>query len=77
MKIEVYAVLKDHFEPCFTMTSQMNSIAALRQELIMQQPVAAAILKASRFAVNNQMVSDDYKLTDNDTIAVLPPASGG
>ena len=77
MKVEVYAVLKDYFEPSFSMAVPASSISELKQQLLEKNPHAAGVLKASRFAVNNEFVQEDYKLSAHDTIAVLPPASGG
>ena len=77
MKVEVYAVLKDYFEGSFSVAEPAASVSELKQQLLAKNPGAANILKASRFAVNNQFVQEDYKLSEHDTIAVLPPASGG
>ena len=76
MKVEVYAVLKEYFEPQFTISS-IDSVSELKQQLIQQNPGAENILKACRFAVNNEFVLEEYKLQEHDTVAVLPPASGG
>jgi molybdopterin converting factor small subunit len=77
MKIEVYAVLKDYFEPSFSIAAEACSVSELKQQLLEKNPQAAGVLKASRFAVNNEFVQEDYKLSAHDIIAVLPPASGG
>ena len=77
MRVEVYAVLKDHFDASFPLSGQVGSISELKQELVKIKPGAAPILEACRFAVNNEFVPEDYKLNEHDTIAVLPPASGG
>jgi molybdopterin synthase sulfur carrier subunit len=37
----------------------------------------AEILDKSMFAVNENYVSEDYQLKDGDTVAVIPPVSGG
>ena len=77
MKVEVYAVLKDYFEPSFSVTGAAASVSELKQQLAKKNPQAADVLKACRFAVNNEFVQEDFKLSEHDTIAVLPPASGG
>ena len=77
MKVNVYAILKEHFEPSFTVTEEISSVAQLRLKLAEMQPEAKDILQASRFAVNNEFIDNDFKLSVHDNIAVLPPASGG
>lgn len=77
MKVDVYAVLKDHFAAGFSVESPVESIGDLKQHLMKAKPGAASILQTCRFAVNNEFVQEDFKLKENDIIAVLPPASGG
>lgn len=77
MRVEVFAVLKDHFDAKFSLSESVDSVSDLKQRLINEKPSAAGILQACRFAVNNEFVSEDYKLNKDDTIAILPPASGG
>lgn len=77
MRVEVFAVLKDYFEPSFSIAAPVASVIELKQELAQKNPGAANVLEACRFAVNNEFVAEDFKLNEHDTIAVLPPASGG
>lgn len=77
MKVQVYAVLKDHFAKEFEVQADMPDAAALKQYLIRQNPAAANILNICRFAVNDEFVDNDFQLNEHDTIAILPPASGG
>jgi sulfur-carrier protein len=77
MKIEVYALLKEYFEKQFVVKEQIADIETLRAHLSVQQPGAIDILKACRFAVDDEFVEDTYQLKENDCISIIPPSSGG
>lgn len=77
MKVTVYAVLKDYFDPSFQLDEKLTSIEALKNKLEQIKPQAAAVLNASRFAVNDEFVNLDFKIKEDDSISVLPPSSGG
>lgn len=77
MKIQVYAVLKEHFEKEFTLQQNFADVNALKTFLIAKNPHAAGVLNSSRFAVDNEFVENDYNLTENDHISIMPPSSGG
>jgi molybdopterin synthase sulfur carrier subunit len=77
MKVQVYAVLKDYFEKEFTLEQSFVLIENLKSFLIQQNPKAENILNISRFAVNNEIVENDYILNEHDNISILPPSSGG
>lgn len=36
-----------------------------------------AIVDASAFAVNDEIVADNYQIKNNDILAILPPVCGG
>lgn len=46
-------------------------------EAVRAHPPLAALLPTVRFAVNEQMAERDRRLRPGDTVAVLPPFSGG
>lgn len=77
MKIEVFAVLKDYFKKEFEIADQLNTIADLKQHLITLNPSSAEVLSRCRFAVADDFVIDNYKITRNDHIMIIPPGSGG
>jgi molybdopterin synthase sulfur carrier subunit len=77
MKIQVYAVLKDYFEKEFTLSQSFETVNALKSFLISQNPKAENILNISRFAVDNEIVENDFSLNSHDNISILPPSSGG
>jgi molybdopterin synthase sulfur carrier subunit len=77
MKIKVYAVLKDYFEPEIDLALTSINISALKSELLAINPSAKEILNLSRFAVNDAFVNNDYQILPHDTISIIPPSSGG
>ena len=77
MKVTVYAVLKDFFDHSFTLNERLSSVEELKNRLEQIKPQSAAVLKACRFAVNNEFVNLDFKIKEDDSISILPPASGG
>jgi molybdopterin converting factor small subunit len=77
MKVNVFAVLKDYFDPSFSVNEKLVSIKEVKNKLVQINPQSENILKVCRFAVNDELVSEDHKISDHDVISVLPPASGG
>jgi molybdopterin synthase sulfur carrier subunit len=77
MKVQVFAVLKDHFDKEFEVTGTVKNIEALRTKLREINPACGGILDSCRFAVNDDFIDNDFKLQENDTIVILPPSSGG
>ena len=76
MKVTVYAVLKDYFERSFDI-DKVSSVQELKKKLEDIKPSAAPVLNACRFAVNDEFVDLDFKIKEDDSISILPPASGG
>ena len=76
MKVTVYAVLKDYFEQSFDI-DKVFSVQELKKKLEEIKPSAAPVLNACRFAVNDEFVDLDFKIKEDDSISILPPASGG
>lgn len=77
MKIKIYAVLKDYFPATLELNLDITAISELKTALEKQNPSAKAILKLSRFAVDDAFVSLDFALKGGETISVIPPSSGG
>ena len=77
MKIEVFAVLKDYFKKEFEIADQLDTIADLKQYLVAINPSSVEVLSRCRFAVADDFVVDNYKITGNDNIMIIPPSSGG
>ncbi|WP_448698786.1 MoaD/ThiS family protein [Mucilaginibacter sp. AW1-3] len=77
MTIQVFAVLKEHFDKEFEVGGDIHDIATLKDHLLKLNAEAGNILQISRFAVNNEFVNLDYAIKSNDTICIFPPSSGG
>jgi sulfur-carrier protein len=77
MKIHVYAVLKDHFEPEFELDGEVRNTDELKLRLQALNADAGALLQSCRFAVEEGFIGSDYKLHVNDTVIIIPPSSGG
>jgi sulfur-carrier protein len=77
VQVQVFAVLKDYFKTEFELESPIVTIEELKGEMEKMNPSSKKILQACRFAVNDQFVTQDYKLNEHDKVVVLPPSSGG
>ena len=77
MRVQVFAALKDFFDKEFEADESIKTLAELRRSLILSNPAAENILNNCRFAVDEEFVDMNYKLKTNDTIAIIPPSSGG
>ena len=53
------------------------TIQALKLLLIEQHPSLETILPYCRFAVDHEFISDDYAITADHELALIPPVSGG
>lgn len=53
------------------------SISDLKIYLTNKYPNVKDIINNSMFAVNEQYVDNNYLLKDEDTVAIIPPVSGG
>jgi molybdopterin synthase sulfur carrier subunit len=77
MKIYTYAALKDYFDKEFVVEEEFSSIEQLNNFLTQRNPAATTILSACRFAVKDSFVDNDFILTKEDSIHIIPPSSGG
>jgi sulfur-carrier protein len=77
MKVQVFAGLKEYFDPTFEVDQKVQNIDELKQRLILLSPSSAALLESCRFAVNDDFIDDSFELKENDSIIILPPSSGG
>lgn len=53
------------------------TVAALRRRLAEQLPALRAMLDRCAIAVNEEFADDEYVLSRDAEVAVLPPVSGG
>ncbi|MDR3716569.1 MAG: MoaD/ThiS family protein [Puia sp.] len=77
MKVQVFAMLKDHFDKEFEVSGGVSDLEALRSRLRDMNPASSALLDSCRFAVNDEFIDNDFKLQENDIVIILPPSSGG
>jgi len=77
MKIQVFAVLKDYFEKEFEVTGNVKNTTSLIERLSKNNPAATAMLNICRFAVNDEFIDNNFQFKEDDTICIIPPASGG
>ena len=77
MTVQVFAMLKDHFDNEFEVSSEIRTTDQLKSYLAAYRPSSAHILDNCRFAVNEEFVDMNYKLNANDIITIIPPSSGG
>ena len=77
MKVEVFAILKDHFDKEFEITENINDVASLKSYLIDIKAASAGILSRCRFAIQDEFVEDHHPLEKTDTVIIIPPSSGG
>jgi sulfur-carrier protein len=78
MKIQVFAILKDFYSETFEINgSQIRTIEELKHQLSNVNKSATQILESCRFAVNEEFVSENYELTEDEHVYIIPPSSGG
>ena len=77
MKVYTYAVLKDYFDKEFTIDEPVDTVQGLHNLLTQRNPAAATVLSACRYAVKDTFVTNDFSLSTEDVIHIMPPSSGG
>ena len=81
MKIRYFAWIKDITnKDCeFIENNFPNSIDNLKKFLILKYPDLKKHLSSDvlRFAINQEYISSNHKLSSSDEIAIFPPVSGG
>lgn len=77
MKVQVFAILKDYFKKEFELTGNIENSSALVERLSEDNPAATGLLNICRFAVNDEFIDNTFQFKEDDTICIIPPASGG
>ncbi len=54
-----------------------GKVGDLRKLLEKRYPQLSDLIRRVRFAVNEEYVDDSYSLRGDETVAVIPPVSGG
>ena len=58
-------------------TPQGSNIAALQAILLKAHPTLEGHLESVRFARNEEFATNEYVLSQGDTVALIPPVTGG
>ncbi len=77
IKLLYFAILREKLGRHEEMLEFSGSIGELRKLLIEREPHLADVLKVCLFAVNQEYVGEDFILKGGETVAVIPPVSGG
>ena len=79
IKLIAFGIAKDILETQYLKLNLENkdtTIQGVKQALLQKYP-AFAKLKSLSFAVNEEYQNDDFILSNNDEVVIIPPVSGG
>jgi molybdopterin converting factor small subunit len=78
IKIKVFAVLKDYFEPEFEMdVNEGLKVTDVIDIVMIRNSLALPVLRKCRIAINESFVPADYNIKENEELFFIPPSSGG
>jgi sulfur-carrier protein len=77
IRLLYFAILRERFGKQEEMLEFSGSVGELRKLLVEREPHLANVLKVCLFAVNQEYVGEDFILKGGETVAVIPPVSGG
>jgi molybdopterin synthase sulfur carrier subunit len=77
IKLLYFAILREKLGKQEEMLEFSGSVGELRRLLVEKEPHLADVLKVCLFAVNQEYVEEDFILKGGETVAVIPPVSGG
>lgn len=77
MKLVMYALMKDYFEPELQIEESVLNIDELKQLLLQRNTDVENILSICRFAVNDWFIDNTFQLKHDDIVSIIPPSSGG
>ncbi len=77
IKLLYFAILREKLGRHEEMLEFSGSVGELRKLLVEREPHLADVLKLCLFAVNQEYVGEDFILKGGETVAVIPPVSGG
>jgi molybdopterin synthase sulfur carrier subunit len=77
IKLLYFAILREKLGKQEEMLEFSGSVGELRRLLVEREPNLADVLKVCLFAVNQEYVGEDFILKGGETVAVIPPVSGG
>ncbi len=77
IKLLYFAILREKLGRQEELIEFSGSVGELRKLLMEREPHLQDVLKVCLFAVNQEYVGEDFVLKDGETVAVIPPVSGG
>lgn len=77
IKVLYFSVLREKVGKSEEEIEFKGSVAQLKELLAERYPQIRDILGSVRFAVNEEYVGEDYRLSGNERVALIPPVSGG
>ncbi|RUM29571.1 MAG: molybdopterin converting factor subunit 1 [Aquifex sp.] len=77
VEIRYFSILRDKIGKEKEEIEFKGSISELRKFLLTKYPELKNILDSVKFAVNEEYVDDNHKVSDGDRVALIPPVSGG
>jgi molybdopterin synthase sulfur carrier subunit len=77
IRLLYFAILREKLGKQEEMLEFSGSVEELRKLLVEREPHLEDVLKVCLFAVNQEYVKEDFILKGGETVAVIPPVSGG
>ena len=77
IRLLYFAILREKLGRQEEMLEFSGSVGELRKLLVEREPHLADVFKVCLFAVNQEYVEEDFILKGGETVAVIPPVSGG
>ena len=77
IRLLYFAILREKLGRQEEVLEFSGSVGELRKLLVEREPHLADVLKVCLFAVNQEYVVEDFILKGGETVAVIPPVSGG
>jgi molybdopterin synthase sulfur carrier subunit len=77
IRLLYFAILREKLGRQEEVLEFSGSVGELRKLLVEREPHLADVLKVCLFAVNQEYVEEDFILKGGETVAVIPPVSGG
>ncbi|GAB6066299.1 molybdopterin converting factor subunit 1 [Aquifex pyrophilus] len=77
VELRYFSILREKLGKSSEELEFEGSVKELKELLKERYPEIKNILESVRFAVNEEYVSDDFKIKRGDRVALIPPVSGG
>ncbi len=77
IKLLYFAILREKLGRQEELIEFSGSVGELRKLLMERETHLQDVLKVCLFAVNQEYVREDFVLKGGETVAVIPPVSGG